>query len=125
MVGFIYLSGVSVICGVMTLFLGYKRLALLLIARRAKGRLVRWEVRGLRKMYYYPVVEFEAVDGHRYEFMGAVGSSRKQERSEYVVFYPVDRPASAMIGTFTDLCLPPLGFLVLALAAGLAAFQQI
>lgn len=125
MVGLIYLSLVSVACGVMALFLGYKRLAFLLIAKRARGRFVRWEIRGLRKMYYHPVVEFEAADGSRHEFIGAVGSSRKHERSQFVVFYPPDRPASAMIGSFADLCLPPLGFLVLALGAGVAAFQQI
>ena len=77
MISVVYLSTVSAICGGMGLFILWKRIDLFLKANRAIGYFVRWEQRGLRRMHYYPVVRFHAMNGNEYEFVGEPGTSSK------------------------------------------------
>jgi len=102
----------------------YKRISLLITAKRAVGYFVRWEQRGLRKMHYYLVVRFHAQDGKEYEFVGEPSASSKRERKQYSIFYPADNPKAAMIHSFIAYWLSPLVFFILAAGSGFAALKQ-
>ena len=120
----IYLSLVSIACGGMGLFLLWKRITLFINANRTVGDFVRWEQRGLRKTYYYPVVRFEANDGNVYEFIGGLGATSKKARARYAILYPPGNPQAAMIDGFAAFWLAPLAFFVLAAGAAAAAIHQ-
>ena len=124
MITVIYLSTVSAICGGIGLFMLWKRIAVFVKANRAAGYFVRWEQRGLRKMYYYPVVRFQAMDGNEYEFVGEPGASTKTDKKQYSVLYPNDMPQAAMIHSFLAYWLAPIVFFILSAGMAAAAFKQ-
>lgn len=125
MIGVIYLSTVSVVCGGFGLYQLWKRIGLFMNADRAVGEFVRWESQSRgATIYYYPVVRFEARDSKVYEFVAEVGSSSKSERKRYAILYPPDDPQAAMIHGFIDFWLNPLVFFTLAAGAAVAAMKQ-
>ena len=124
MISVVYLSTVSAICGGMGLFILWKRITLFLKANRAIGYFVRWEQRGLKRMHYYPVVRFHAMDGNEYEFVGEPGTSTKNEKEQYSVLYPADRPQAAMIHSFMAYWLALIVFFILSAGMAAAAIKQ-
>jgi len=124
MLSVIYLTTVSSVCTGMGLYLLVKRIALFTTAYRATGYFVRWEQRGLRRLYNYPVIRFQAHDGQEYEFVGEPGTSSKNRKEKYKVFYPPQNPSSAMIHSLMAYWLAPIVFFILAAGTGAAALKQ-
>jgi len=124
MLGIVYLLSVSTIMGVMGLVILWRRCSLFIHGARATGQFVRWELRGLRGEYFYPVVAFQAHDGKAYEFTGGSGSTTKKEEKSYRIVYPPDHPEKAMILSFLAFWAAPLAFFALSAGAAAAAWQQ-
>lgn len=122
--GMIYLSVLGSVLGVMGLVIFYRRLSLFISGIRTTGRFVRWETRGLRKPYYYAVVNFSAQDGRDYTVVGGAGSSVMKQRGTYAVVYPERMPEKAMVYSFIDYWAAPLGFFILAGGAIFVVFQR-
>ena len=124
MLAIIYLSTVAASCAVIGLYLLFKRVSLFTSAYRSTGYFVRWEQRGLRKLYNYPVIRFQAHDGQEYEFVGEPGTSSQRKKEKYKVFYPPENPQAAMIHSFMAYWLAPIAFFILAAGAAAAAIKQ-
>lgn len=118
---------------------GLKRHALAAHGRRATGRVAELqestsvsEVNGRKvaSVSYYPVVEFQAMDGTTHKFRGSTGSSSPSYEvgSSVELLYMPDNPSNAQIADFSQFWLGPLvlsifGFVFLA--AGIGAFVMI
>lgn len=121
MIGALYLSIVALGCAGAGVFLLVKRITFFLSAKRAIGRVVRWEPQGVGKRHYYPVVRFMAEDGNEYEFTGGPGYSAPTQMRCCTVVYPAENPQVAMAGGLLAYWAAPFAFLLLASAAGFAA----
>ena len=122
--GFVYLISVSAILGMTGLVIFYRRLTLYVTGVRATGNFVRWEIRGLNKKYFYPVVSFEAQDGKKYEFTGGPGNTKQESKDFYSILYPVRNPEKAMILSFLAFWAAPFAFFILSAGAAFAAFHR-
>jgi hypothetical protein len=98
--GFIYLLIVAIVTAIMGVVILARRISLVMRGVRAAGAFARWEVRGLRKKYYHPVIRFTAHDGEEYEFVGGPGRRKKVEGKSYKVIYPRNAPDKAMVYSF-------------------------
>lgn len=124
MLGFVYLIVVATTTAIMGAVILFRRISLFMEGARATGTLIRWEIRGVRRTYYHPVIKFTALDGKQYEFVGSPGSTKRKERSEYGVIYPSSAPEKAMVLSILAFWAAPAAFLILSAGAAVAAFQQ-
>jgi hypothetical protein len=129
MLGFIYLTSLSAVLGVMALVILYRRIALRFSGIITEGSFVRWEEsdysqNGLRQKLYSPVISFQARDGEVYEFVGGPATSSARQKKSYKVLYPAQDPQKAMNLSLLAYWAAPFAFFILSGAAAFAAVHQ-
>ena len=85
----------------------FSRVRLALFGERAEGTIVDFDERvhfvgDVKKIYYYPVIEFETRDGERQVFKWGGGSSRRTREigDNLTVMYNSEKPSDAAVNSF-------------------------